>query len=164
MHRIYHFIVLLLLIPIIIYALLYYSKIDGINFGKQEYTQPMLVKERSVAESITENHPDLFFVDLSYILKNDFATQLGTGKANGDPPIYFLEHPKPAQNIFIYKVEVVSDNNELIQQGWKAASMLLAKKNAKDKLLFRVTTLYKKNAIIKIYTMDNKLIWTGIIK
>lgn len=111
---------------------------------------------------VSEGHPSIFYAVLELDPNTNVVTQITSGQASGDLP--YLSPEKPQANIdnLIYRIEVVSDKNLLLQSGWDqiGKKLVLTPQNT---LKFRITTQYQKNAFVKIYLPDGKLIWTGKI-
>lgn len=128
-----------------------------------EKVQPKLVKETTVSKVAAELHPELFYAQLEYNPRTQTVTQLVTSKASGDIPILLATPPASDTNLFIYKIEIVSDKNVLLEAGWDAKykSIITTGQNTYQ---FRVITKFYKDAFIRVYLPDNKLIWTGVIK
>lgn len=125
---------------------------------RQEVT-PKVIKKEDLADVVTQGQSPLFYASLEYDPKTGIATQLKTGKINGDAP-YLFPSPAPESALkFLYKVQV-SIEEGVIQNGWISAS----KENLsteKGTFRFRVTTIYKKDAIVKVFLSKDKLVWTG---
>lgn len=108
------------------------------------------------------DHLELFYVDLEYNPVTKAVTQLNSGKTSGDAPYLIPNKPAQSTNNFVYRVKVVSDNKRFIQKGYNSLPQdtILTSKNT---YLFRITTLYKPNATIKVYDSADKLFWSGKI-
>lgn len=156
------FIAVIIIIPAILLLLSF--KLDLKN-PLASKTEPKLIKQGNVADpgSQIQNHPQLFYAYLEYDPKTNLVTQLATARTNGDKPTFLPEQPAASSNLFIYKIELVSEKNVLLETGWdtKHKSIITTDKNTYK---FRVMTSFYPNASIRVYSSDNKLIWTGIMK
>ena len=135
-----------------------FLKIAGIT----PQVQPKLIKQTTINELPFDSHPNLFSSVLEYDLEKGTAIQLTTNKLKGDQTVLLLNQPIGSENDFIYKTEVLSDKNELLQSGWTLISSDIINKNG-NKIVFQITCMYISKATIKIYLPDNRLIWTGKI-
>lgn len=114
---------------------------------------------------ILTQHPELFYVNLSLETRTNVVTQLNMGKIKGDLPVY-LNEQLPATysaTLFIYKVEVISDKNELLLKGWRAIPIAIAEKTS-GFLNWTVLAKHTPNALVKVYLNNGKLVWTGRVK
>lgn len=116
--------------------------------------------QKAEPEQISADHPMLFYANLELDPKTNLITQINVGKGTGDLEYYSPTQPTPASQTFIYKVEVVSDKNLLLQSGWNSQPVKLIQTN-KGTLQFRVYATYQKDAYVRLYLPDNKLVWTG---
>lgn len=121
--------------------------------------QTNLAKKSNLDKVFQKKHPELYFVDLEYNPKNGLVTQIATGKTSGDPQ-KLLPSPLISSRYFTYKVEIISDKNELISSGWVSSvkEILLTNINS---IVFRVITPYIVGSTIRLSLPDNKVIWSG---
>lgn len=124
--------------------------------------KPTTTETTTVTPSVENSHPSLFYADLEYDPKNNSVTQRAFGKINGDIPYLSPDPPPASSEKLIYKIEVLSDKNELLQTGWSSISKKLIS-TSKNTLRFRVTTVYQPKAILRVSLPNNKIIWTGKI-
>lgn len=126
--------------------------------------QPKVAQDQKELSSPTfeESHPSLFFADLEYNPEKSIATQLKTGKTNGDIPV-LLPSPSSSTNLFSYKVEVISKENAILKSGWGYTSRQIAS-TVEGMLVFRVIVKYEPDAIIQVLLEENRPIWTGRIE
>lgn len=157
--------IILIIIPITIY--LFKDQIKANFFKPKPQIQPKLIRQTTTTEAAsliyTQSHPSLFYANLEYDPKNGVVTLLNVGKTNGDLPPALPNPPKDSATRFIYKVEVVSDKNELLETGWFSTPKELITTD-KGTFKFTITTSYKPNYHIRVYLPPNKQIWTGVIK
>ncbi|MBI2596583.1 hypothetical protein HYW41_00265 [Candidatus Daviesbacteria bacterium] len=154
-------------ILLIILALIIVFSIGGYflflkSAGVTTKIQPKLIKQTTINKLATDTHPDLYYVDLEYNPKTNLISQLSTGTTKGDLPPLFPSQPPNDPNEFIYRLEVVSNKNELLQKGWSTTAKKILQ-TAKGDLDFRVTTVYAQGAIIRLFYPDGSIAWTGQI-
>ncbi len=108
------------------------------------------------------DHPDLYYFYLEYNQAINSVTELGSGRTKGDIP-FLKPSPIPAStDEFIYKVELISENNEPLQKGWVSVPRgIIVSQN--NQLRFHVYILYKPRAIVQVSLPDGSIIWTGQI-
>lgn len=124
---------------------------------------PKVIKSGTVDNLVRQTHPNIFQAELEYNSTTDIVTQITTTKINGDIPHFLENQPRAYPGDFAYKVEVVSDQNELIQTGWKSIPQEILIKR-RDNIYLTITTIYQPKAIVRIYLPSGKLIWTGGIE
>ncbi len=122
--------------------------------------KPKLVRESTVAEISIKNHPQLFYADLEYNPQTHLVTQVNTGEANGDPPTLLTEQPTIPTDRFLYKIEIISDKNELLLSGWDTQYKTLITTDT-GSYKFRVVLEFYPQAIVRLYLPNGQLIWTG---
>lgn len=149
---------ILIIIPITFY--LFKDPIKANFFKTKVQVQPKLVRETTISQAATENHPKLFYADLEYDPQTGLVTQNALGKTNGDPPPLLPSPPSITLDNLIYKVEVVSDENVLLRSGWGVIPKEIAQTPQKT-LSFRITTLYENQAMVRVILPEKGIIWTG---
>lgn len=102
---------------------------------------------------------NLFVADLEYDPTTGIVTQHDIQRVQGTPAIFSTKQPVNASSDFIYRVAVVS-KNQLVTEGWESIAKDIIK-TAKNTLRFTIAVPYSQNAIVRVYTTDNKILWTG---
>lgn len=126
--------------------------------------EPKIASQGKLTDLINMDAHELFYASLGYDPKTGSVTQLRTSKIKGDFIPLYPRQPQDVSNAaFVYKIEVVSPDREVVQSGW----MVTLKKiiQAPHGILnFEVATVYRPNAVVKVYlptVKGDKLIWTG---
>lgn len=105
-------------------------------------------------------HSKSFYADLEFDPKNDVILQHSISYASGDYHNYLQEKPESSLKKFIYRIEVVDNNNMLVQEGWDYQYKdLIQTPNAT--LRFSIFALYSPNSVIRLYSEQNKILWTA---
>lgn len=134
------------------------------NYRAKSRVVPELIRETTTgAGSFEEGHPELFSASIEYNPANGHVTQRSIGKGGGDPPLLFSEKPEPDASRFIYKIEVISEENAVLQSGWYSVHKQRAE-TANNTIRLDVVTNYFPGAIVRVFLSDNQLIWTGKIE
>lgn len=140
--------------------------IGGLSFAgfyyrdKLEINKPKVISQGKISDLIKKNSPVLFYADLEYDPKTGVVKQLKNGQIKTMMPIYYPWKPTNiGTNDFIYRVTAINDKGNLIQYGWMINNGLVWSPQEVFKL--KVLTVYQPNSLVKIYSKDNKLIWTG---
>lgn len=148
-----------LIIPLLIYT--FRNQLRSIIFLPK--VEPKLINQTTTSKAGLEAHPNLFYANLEYNTKTGVVTQLSTARVKGDGPSLLSEPPATSSALFVVKMEVVSDKNELIQSGW--ISMFRKVIESKDNILnLKIIASYIEKAIIRISLPSGKIIWTGIMQ
>lgn len=127
--------------------------------GVTHKVQSKLVKQTTLTEAKLVKHPELFYADIEYNLSNNLVTLQKTGRIEADlPPLSPTAIPQDS-SYFIYSIEVVSDKNDLLYYGWVEIPLeiLFIKEN---KFSIRLLAPYQPPAIMRMYNIDNKVIFT----
>ena len=150
------FIFLLVLIPLIAFVVTPSIKNNKLIIDRsiQPLNQPL---------SKTNFSNKLFYADLEYNPNTKTVTQLRTGTTEGTPVISPSQPLATTSGQFIYKVDVHSKDDKFLEQYWQAIPEKIIK-TANNTFKFRITALYEQGAIIRLTLLDNRLIWTGVIK
>lgn len=121
--------------------------------------QPKLVKQTTLTEVKLVKHPELFYADIEYNLSNNSITLQKTGRIEADVPPLSPTAISQDSAYFIYRIEVVSDKNDLLYNGWVEIPLeiLFIKEN---KFNIRLLAPYKPPAIMRMYNIHNKVILT----
>ncbi|MEK7521189.1 MAG: hypothetical protein AAB599_00075 [Patescibacteria group bacterium] len=136
-----------------------WDKISGFISPKK----PKITKSGTTVDLIRQTHGNLFRAELEYDSKTGVVVQLQTGLTNGDTPYFLQNSPQSFPGDLVYRVEIVSNENELLQTGWKVIPQEILISEG-DKTRFVITTVYKPKAMVRVYLPDGKLIWTGIMQ
>lgn len=156
------FVIFVIIIPALLVFLSFKLDVKEI---RRSQNPPKLIKQGQVADLGPQiiSHPQLFYAYLEYDPKTNLVTQLATARTNGDKPTFLPDQSVASLDLFIYKVEIISEKNVLLETGWdtKHKSLITTDKNT---YRFRVMTSFYPNASVRVYSSDNKLIWTGIMK
>lgn len=124
-------------------------------------TTPKVIREGKIDQVVDSVGQDFFFVNLEYDPKNGSVTQRETGKIKGDFAPLYPDQPKDvSQAAFVYKIEVISIEKEILQSGWMVTLKKIIQ-TTQGTFKFEVATIYRQNAFIKVYLPGDKLIWTG---
>lgn len=127
--------------------------------GIKSQVQPKLIREKIKNKIDTVNHPDLFRAEIEYNLEDNTVTLIEKRTVKGDTPVLSPTPPAADQTKFIYKIELVSNKDELLYFGYRAIpkEILLIENNR-----FRLAILvpYRKDAIVRIYNSSQKIVWT----
>lgn len=122
--------------------------------------KPEVISQGKISDLIKKNSPILFYADLEYDPKTGVVKQLKNGQIKTMMPIYYPWKPTNiGTNDFIYRVTAINDKGNLIQYGWMINNGLV--EFPQEVLSLKVLTVYQPNSLVKIYSKDNKLIWTG---
>src|SRR5258708_11821136 len=142
-----------ILIPLSLLIYLNRSRIIS-KFNKPNLVLPKTSSIKSI-EAI-RGHPAFFYADLDINPQNNLVTLLKTGTGNGDFPDLMKIPPATSSAKLIYKVELLSEQNELLQSGWQYQykKLILTKKNTYQ---LRLTSYFRPKAIIKLYVPSNQL-------
>lgn len=125
-------------------------------------SHPKSTSKKDAKTTKPANATELYFADLEYDPKMQTITQLRTGKTTGQ----LRRSSKPVSTTsgqFIYKLDVHSKQNKLLEEGWEAIPAK-AITNSKGTMSFRVNAKYVKDAVVRVLTTDNKLFWVGVIQ
>lgn len=127
--------------------------------GVNPQVQPKLVKQTTLTETRLVKHPELFYADIEYNLSNNSITLQKTGRIEADVPPLSPTAISKDPAYFIYRIEVVSDKNDLLYNGWVEIPLeiLFIKEN---KFNIRLLTPYQPPAMMRMYDIDNKVILT----
>lgn len=129
------------------------------NFKKE--IEPKIVKTTTLTQLLSENHSGskLFYAEIEFDPQKKATTLLETGYSNGYPfPLRDTPSSSSAK-LFSYKLELISSENKLLQNGWVSESkeMILTPNKT---YRFRITTLAEEKSLIKLSLPDNKLFWS----
>lgn len=156
-------VILAMLIPTIAFIYKYNSR-----FNIKSKVQPKIVNTTTLSKITSKSHPKIFYADLEYNSELEIATQLSTNKAEGDSPYFSAETPALSDTNFVYKVEVISLKNVVLDSGWVSIRKELVKTSS-GKINFRVSSSYHPEAIMYVYVPSEKkkdytnpqLVWVG---
>lgn len=124
--------------------------------------QSTIIGKGKISDLATKDLPSLFYADLEYNLKTGSVTQIQTGETKGEPQGLIKEKPKENLNDkFIYEVEIISKNNEILQTGWGVDYKEIIQQ-ADGKFRFKVTVPYYSNSRVRVL-LNNKSIWIGFM-
>lgn len=126
-------------------------------------TKPKIIKEKSAVQQLVSGHPQIYYVNLEYSLDTSAITIISKGKMNGSPPIFLPSPPNQSKEMFIYKVEVISDENEVLHSGWVSEFKSLIEFSPRKYSLV-ITSTYKPKATIRLLSVKDELIWLGKIE
>lgn len=130
-------------------------------FNLSSSTAPKIASQGKLTALISEDHPELFYVDLDYNPENDAVIQRNSGLVNGDPSPLFSNPPKEGKpEKFVYKIEVISESKEVTQSGWFYVYKEIAQTES-GRLILKVSVKYQPKSLIRVYLPNNKLIWIG---
>lgn len=106
-----------------------------------------------------ESYANIFYANLEYDPQNGQTTQLEVGKLRGEPPQLSPELPKLSNDNIAYKIEVVSENGDIVEAGWLLAykELITTKRGT---WLLKIGMPYKPQSFIKVYLENGRLIWT----
>lgn len=159
-------IIILLVVVILLPVVVFVVKNNSFQFSKPALpaaVKPTLIRQATLAETNTEGHPELFYAKLEYNPKTSLVTQLAISQTTGDLRPLRPTQPLGLPEEFVYRIEVISDQNEILQNGWGRAYKELIVTPANTYGL-QIYAPYTPNAIIRMYLPDGKLVWTGRMK
>ena len=154
-------IVFLVLTVIVILAIPAWNNIQNRKISKQQTAQK--TEEQSTITSFQETHPELFYAEIEYNPETKVSILLANGKTNGDLPLLNPTEPPDSPTQFIYKIEVISKDDRLMQYGWVSTP--------KERILttegsFRLFILiqYHQESTIQLELPNGQVIWTGLME
>lgn len=110
-----------------------------------------------------ESKTDLFIAELEYNPANSKVTQLKAEKQQG-PQLWPLPAQLPKESVsssmFVYKIEVWNLKQEITYSGWVFGFKKIMRTD-KGNLKLTVMVPYQSHSFVKVYLLDDKLIWTG---
>lgn len=157
--------VLVLSIPVILFFFRdqIRQKISSILKSTDVQLKPQIVQQGKVSEIATASDDNLFFASLEYDPNTGLVTQLKTGTFKAESTPLFPNLPqKLSPQEFAYKIEVLSEESEVLQSGW-VVTFKKAIQTRKGTFAFGIAVPYRPNTFVKVYLPGNKLIWTGRI-
>lgn len=141
--------------------------LGGLSFGMKSLidinpqAKPKIISQGKISD-LNLGGSNLFFADLEYNPQTKTVSQLQTGLIKENLPIYSPDKPTIPPSSFVYRVAVISATDGLIQNGWMSVDRKLIETEQKT-LKIRVIAIYQPNTVVKVYSQDNILIWTGKI-
>ncbi len=109
------------------------------------------------APKITDSHPEIFYALLEYNTEAKTVTQINTGKIRGDLPPLLQSPPSVNSGRTMYKIEVFSAQNGLLQSGWGTIPI----SHSSQAPQFQLFTVYEAGSQVKLYLQNDKLVWQG---
>ncbi len=127
-------------------------------------TTPKVIREGKINQIADPAEQDFFFANLEYDPKSGSVIQRDTGRIKADLVPLYPSQPKDVSNAaFVYKIEVISKERELLQSSWGVTLKKIIQ-TSQGTFNFEVVVIYRPNSVIKVYIPENKgdkLIWTG---
>lgn len=131
--------------------------------SKTRDLQTVVPETTSGTLSGTRVHPDMFFVHLRYNPHTSSVTLQESGVVNGTPIPPLLEKPAPNPKNLIYKVEVISPDNIVLQAHWYSVPLGFIE-NPDGTLSVFAGAFYRPGAYIQISLPNEEILWTGKIE
>lgn len=106
-------------------------------------------------------YPRLYFVELEYDPSTKTATRIQSGDFAGDTE-YLESTPLNSPDKFSFKIETISSSGELLLSGWASRSISIIT-TTNGKYRFKVFVPYVTGETLTIYSIEDKILWSGKI-
>lgn len=144
---------ILLLIGII--SIILVLGVSGLFLYKKFVLQtPSTQKKQTLpTSSKNEKRYQLFYVDLSYDTKTKAVTAVRQSYEKDILPVYTAIKPTDP-SVFPFQVEIIQADGKILHRGWGSVNKKISQTST-GAILFRVTSVYEKGAIVKVFIMGN---------
>lgn len=134
-----------------------------VKYSKKQ-VQPKLVQRTNLIQSSLKLDFKTYFLDLSLDEKSGILTKISAEQTNTSHPSALLpEKPANSDGYFIFKTELITNNDELLYTTWnKLPKQPIADKPGSFK--FIVLVPYQPQTILRVYSSDGKVIFTEVMR
>lgn len=150
-------ILLSLLVLTIIAGGLFFFLFQGgtLSFVKIQ-PQLRIIKKDNIKNLLKENEPKAFYLYLSHDKKKSLFTAISARVVSVDSHTLFEIKPDISPNSNVYQLQIIDNTGTPLKSGWVIPSV--SNDNSEE---FYIFLPYYPNSFIRLYSAQDKLLWTG---
>lgn len=142
----------------------WYLRVNPFVKYTKKQVQSKLVQKTNIIQSSLKQDFKTYFLDLLLDEKSGTLTKISAEQTNAShPPALLPEKPANSDGYFIFKTELITNNDELLYTTWnKLPKQPIADKPGSFKFIALVP--YQPQTILRVYSSDGKVIFTEVIR